>query len=75
MENNNAQQTHHLKIPRWADAEKIIREHSKLTQEALDSIGELEADNDELAVRRLKLEIGKKVYDTIMNEINSHLTF
>ena len=36
---------------------------------------ELEADNDELAVRRLKLEIGKKVYDAIMNEINSKLTF
>lgn len=36
---------------------------------------ELEADNDELAVRRLKLEIGKKVYDAIMNEINLHLTF
>lgn len=42
MENNNYQSTHHVKIPKGADAEKIIREHSKLTQEALDSIGECE---------------------------------
>jgi len=34
---------------------------------------ELEADNDELAVRRLQIEIGKQVYLTIINEINSQL--
>jgi hypothetical protein len=42
MENKDIHSTHHLHIPKWADAEKIIREHSKLTQEALDSIGETE---------------------------------
>lgn len=43
MENKDIHSTHHIKLPKGADAKKIIREHSKLTQEALDSIGELEA--------------------------------
>lgn len=45
--------------------------------ELIDDIffAELEADLDELFVRRLKLEIWKKVYETIMNEIDSKITF
>ena len=33
MENNNYQSTHHLHIPKWADAEKIIKETTKVDKE------------------------------------------
>jgi len=38
-------------------------------------LAELEADNDEITVRILQIEIGKQVYLTIINEINSQLKF
>lgn len=45
--------------------------------ELIDDIffAELEADLDELFVRRLQIEIWKKVYETIMNEIDFKITF
>jgi len=46
MENSNYQSTHHIKVPKGADAEKIIRETVKEVDTELNRIKRM--DNDEM---------------------------